>query len=113
MPRAEKEFVLNYAMNRWQLNFKRNVGPTSQSIRECAPHGLEEWRTYYYANVRSREHIDGLGRKLFERISQVLPDEVRFHPELLAGITEEDCLAYMHGIVIERTYYGYKKERGG
>jgi len=41
MPRATKEFVLNYAMNRWQLNFKKNVGPTSELIRSCAPHNFE------------------------------------------------------------------------
>ena len=28
-----KEWILNSAMNRFQLNFKRNVGPTSESIR--------------------------------------------------------------------------------
>lgn len=43
MPRANKEFVLNYAMNRWQLNFKRNVGPTSDSIRLCNPSSYEEF----------------------------------------------------------------------
>lgn len=32
MPKAEKEFILNYATNRWQLNFKKNVGSTSDSI---------------------------------------------------------------------------------
>ena len=26
-----KEWILNNAMNRFQLNFKRNVGPTSES----------------------------------------------------------------------------------
>lgn len=30
-----KEWILNSAMNRFQLNFKRNVGPTSESIRQC------------------------------------------------------------------------------
>ncbi len=45
MPIAEKEFVLNYTMNRWRLNFKRNVGPTSASIRDCQPASLEEWET--------------------------------------------------------------------
>ncbi len=28
-----KEWILNSAMNRFQLNFKRNVGATSESIR--------------------------------------------------------------------------------
>ena len=32
-----KEWILNSAMNRFQLNYKRNVGATSQSIRECEP----------------------------------------------------------------------------
>ena len=45
-PEAEKEFVLSYAMNRWQLNFKKNVGPTSDSIRECSPTSLGEWENY-------------------------------------------------------------------
>jgi hypothetical protein len=112
MPIAQKEFVLNYAMNRWQLNFKRNVGPTSESIRNCAPDSLESWIEYYYSNVRSREHIDSLGKKLYYHISEVLPTEKRFHPELIDSITESDCISYMHQIVINRTYNGYMKERG-
>jgi len=28
-----KEWILNSATNRFQLNFKRNVGPTSENIR--------------------------------------------------------------------------------
>ena len=47
MPKAEKEFILNYAMNRWQLNFKKNVGPTSDSIRLCNPGTKEEWEDYF------------------------------------------------------------------
>lgn len=38
-----KEWILNSAMNRFQLNFKRNVGPTSESIRKCSPKSLDEW----------------------------------------------------------------------
>ena len=41
-----KEWVLNSVMNRFQLNFKRNVGPTSKSIRECHPKIKEEWKEY-------------------------------------------------------------------
>lgn len=111
-PRAEKEFVLNYAMNRWQLNFKRNVGPTSDSIRECRPNSIDEWRDYYYANVRTKHHIDSLGRKLYVRITEDLPGEVRFHPDLLASINEEDCIKYLNSVVIDRTYNGYCKEQG-
>ncbi|MCC5944871.1 MAG: MjaI family restriction endonuclease [Bernardetiaceae bacterium] len=49
-----KEWILNSAMNRFQLNFKRNVGPTSESIRKCEPKSLEEWRAYYFENVRPK-----------------------------------------------------------
>lgn len=112
MPMADKEFVLNYAMNRWQLNFKRNVGPTSDSIRICNPSSFEEWCDYYYSNVRSREHLDSLGNTLYQKISEVLPSEDRFHTNLLASITERDCVDYIHMVVLNRTYNGYLKERG-
>ena len=112
MPIANKEFVLNYAMNRWQLNFKRNVGPTSASIRLCNPSSYEEWCNYYYANVRTSEHLDSLGKLLFKHISNDLPCEKRFHPELLALITEQDCIDYIHTVILKRTYDGYCKERG-
>lgn len=59
-----KEWILNSAMNRFQLNFKRNVGPTSESIRKCSPKTVDEWRTYYFTNVKSKEHIEELGKKL-------------------------------------------------
>ena len=112
-PVASKEFVLNYAMNRWQLNFKRNVGPTSDSIRECRPTSLEDWTLYYYAKVRAKSHIDELGRELFYHISVDLPGETRFHPDLLDVICEKDCIDYMHQMVIVRTYNGYRSEREG
>lgn len=32
-----KEWTLNSTMNRFQLNFKRNVGVTSDEIRKCNP----------------------------------------------------------------------------
>ena len=79
MPIADKEFVLNYAMNRWQLNFKRNVGSTSDSIRICNPSSYEEWCDFYYSNVRSKEHLDELGKVLYKKITDELPSEDRFH----------------------------------
>lgn len=72
-----KEWILNSAMNRFQLNFKRNVGATSESIRKCAPKSLDEWRDYYYANVKSEAHIEELGRKLYVKITEVIQSEVQ------------------------------------
>ncbi|HOK99867.1 MAG: MjaI family restriction endonuclease [Bacteroidales bacterium] len=98
-----KEWILNSAMNRFQLNFKRNVGSTSESIRKCAPKSIEEWREYYFKNVRPKEHIIELGKKLYIKISEVIQAEV-------AEITEQDCIDYMMQLVIDRTYEGYVTE---
>ncbi len=95
-----KEWILNSAMNRFQLNFKRNVGPTSESIRQCTPKTIEEWREYYFKNVRSKEHIESLGKKLYIKIAEVIQAEVE-------EITEEDCIDYMIQLVIDRTFDGY------
>jgi len=98
-----KEWILNSAMNRFQLNFKRNVGPTSESIRQCAPRTIDEWRDYYFKNVRPKEHLEELGRKLYVKITEVIQAEVE-------EITEQDCIAYMVQLVIDRTFDGYMTE---
>lgn len=98
-----KEWILNSATNRFQLNFKRNVGATSEAIRKCAPKSLEEWQTYYFGNVRTEEQIVDLGKKLYVKISEVLVAEIN-------EITEEDCINYIRQLVIDRTYDGYVRE---
>lgn len=98
-----KEWILNSAMNRFQLNFKRNVGPTSESIRQCAPKTINEWRDYYFKNVRSKEHIENLGKKLYIKITEVIQAEVE-------DITEQDCIQYLTQLVIDRTFDGYMRE---
>ena len=98
-----KEWILNSAMNRFQLNFKRNVGPTSESIRKCSPKTVDEWRTYYFTNVKSKEHIEELGKKLYIKITEVIQSEV-------ATVTEQDCIDYMIQLVIDRTFDGYITE---
>ena len=98
-----KEWILNSAMNRFQLNFKRNVGPTSESIRKCSPKTLDEWREYYFKNVKPKEHILELGKKLYVKITEVIQSEV-------AEITEQDCIDYIMQLVIDRTFDGYMTE---
>lgn len=98
-----KEWILNSAMNRFQLNFKRNVGPTSESIRKCSPKTLDEWREYYFKNVKSKEHIEDLGKKLYVKITEVIQSEV-------AELNEQDCIDYMIQLVIDRTFDGYMTE---
>jgi hypothetical protein len=90
-------------MNRFQLNFKRNVGPTSESIRKCAPKTVNEWRDYYLGNGLTKEQIEELGKKLYVKITEVVQAEV-------AEITEKDCIDYMFQLVIDRTFDGYMTE---
>lgn len=98
-----KEWILNSVMNRFQLNFKRNVGPTSESIRNCAPKTIEEWREYYFSNVKPKEHIEELGKKLYTKITEVIQSEVQ-------EVTKQDCIDYMMQLVIDRTFDGYQTE---
>ena len=98
-----KEWILNSAMNRFQLNFKRNVGAVSEEIRKCSPKSVRKWKDYYFKNVRTHEHIEELGKKLYIKITEVIQAE-------LEEITEEDCINYMFQMVIDRTYDGYTTE---
>lgn len=93
----------NMVVNRFQLNQKRNVGPTSESIRECQPRSKEEWADFHYQHVRPREHVDELGRRMYEKIQdEIIP--------ALESITVDECIAYMHELVIDRAYEGYASE---
>ncbi|MDD5134180.1 MAG: MjaI family restriction endonuclease [Phycisphaerae bacterium] len=98
-----KEWILNSATNRFQLNFKRNVGAVSEEIRKCAPKSLDDWESYYFSNVRSKEHIEELGRRLYIKITEVITAEVD-------QISEDDCVQYILNLVIDRTYDGYTTE---
>ncbi len=90
-------------MNRFQLNFKRNVGAVSEEIRKCSPSTVQEWNEYYFRNVRTKKHIEELGRKLYIKITETISAEVE-------DIMEEDCIEYMFNMVIDRTFDGYMTE---
>ncbi len=98
-----KEWILNSAMNRFQLNFKRNVGSVSEEIRKCSPKTIEDWKNYYFDKVRPKEHIEDLGKKLYIKITEVIASEVD-------DITEEECIQYIINLVIDRTFNGYMTE---
>lgn len=112
MPKATKEFVLNHAFNRWQLGYPRNVGHLSKTIRTLNPKSKNEWKTFYFQNLRSKQHLEGLGRKLYDKIKNVVANEERFHPKLIESITLQDCLDYVSDVVINRTYDGFRREFG-
>jgi hypothetical protein len=98
-----KEWILNSAMNRFQFNFKRNVGAVSEEIRKCEPKTIDDWKAYYFKNVRPEKHIAELGKKLYVKITEVIALEVE-------DITEEECIQYMFNLVIDRTFDGYMTE---
>ncbi len=99
-----KEWVLNSATNRFQLNYKRNVGAVSEEIRKCSPKTLKEWEHYYFENVKSKKHLMELGKKLYIKITEVIVSEVE-------EITEPDCVKYIYDLVIKRTFDGYWTEK--
>jgi hypothetical protein len=79
------------------------VGATSEAIRKCAPKTAEEWHDYYFEHVRSAAHLEDLGRKLYTKITEVIQAEIE-------DVTEQDCIDYMMGLVIGRTFDGYMRE---
>ena len=99
----KREWLLNRVTNRFQLNYRRSVGPTSENVRKCKPNSLEEWEEYYYKNVRSKAHIENLGEKLFQKITTIIREEV-------GKISEEECIEYIKNLVINRVYEGYIRE---
>lgn len=109
-----KEWILNIATNRWGLNKKNLVGPVAQWIRECDPKTIEDWRSFYYEKLSDmlkqkgiklspQEYIQGLGKKLYTKITEVIQSEID-------EIVEEDCINYIKDLVINRTYEGYLTE---
>jgi hypothetical protein len=99
-----KEWILNSANMRWGLQRKKQVGAVSEEIRKCSPKTVQDWEQYYYKNVRPKDHLLSLGKKLYTKITEVLPAEIE-------SITEEDCTEFVRTLVINRTFDGYMTER--
>ena len=91
-------------INRWGLQKTKMVGRVAEEIRRCAPKTVEDWENYYYKNVRSKEHLEDIGRKLYVKISEVLRAEID-------DVTEEECICYVINLVIQRTFDGYITEK--
>ncbi|MBI4210739.1 MAG: MjaI family restriction endonuclease [Candidatus Diapherotrites archaeon] len=99
-----KEWILNSANMRWGLQRKKQVGAVSEEIRKCAPKTVQQWEQYYYKNIKPKDHLVSLGKKLYTKITEVLPAEIE-------SITEEDCIEFVKNLVIHRTFDGYVTER--
>ena len=113
-----KEWILNIATNRWQLNRPKYVGKVSEEIRKCQPRSLEEWRRFYIERVEPKkfvdmkmhlkgltkeQYLDWIGMELCKKIHEVMKKEIE-------EIDEEDCKRYIRELVFDRTYNGYVTE---
>jgi len=99
-----KEWILNQANMRWGLTRKKQVGAVADLIRQCCPRTLEEWEKFYYERVYPKERLEGLGRTLYTKVTEVCRKEID-------GITEKDCVDFIIDLVIRRTYDGYESEK--
>jgi hypothetical protein len=98
-----KEWILNQANMRWGLTRMNKVGPVSELIRKCSPKHVEEWESYYYANAYPKAHLEDLGRQLYIKVTEVCRAEID-------SVSEEDCMAFIINLVINRTFDGYQSE---
>ena len=65
---------------------------------------LADWEKFYYENAYPRERLEGLGRTLYTKVTEVCRKEID-------GITEKDCVDFIIDLVIRRTYDGYQSEK--
>jgi len=100
---VSKEWILNQANMRWGLTKKKKVGPVSELIRKCSPKTRDEWERFYFNNVKPREYLEELGRRLYVKITEVCAAEIE-------DVSEEDCINFIISLVIDRTFDGYQSE---
>ncbi len=114
---GKKEKVLNYACQTYQLSRPNKVGAVMALIRECQPQTFEQWETWYFENAVTegknsfrvtKESLTELGERLYAKITEVVIPE---WTEAFKNLTEEDCVAYIYNLTINRTYDGYLREK--
>jgi len=99
----KKEWILNQANMRWGLTKKKKVGPVAELIRKCEPKTIAQWKQFYLSKVHPEEYLEELGKQLFIKVSDVCKAEIE-------NITENDCIQFIHNLVINRTFDGYQTE---
>lgn len=113
---GKKERVLNYACQTYQLSRPSKVGEVMRLIRECQPRTFAEWENFYFERAQTaaknpvavtRETLVELGQRLYAKITEVVIPEWM---EAFRSISEEDCVAYIFNLTLNRTYDGYWRE---
>lgn len=114
---GEKERVLNYACQTYQLSRPNKVGAVMALIRECQPNSFEEWEQWYFLNAHTsgkkptkitNESLRELGERLYAKITEIVIPEWE---SAFRELTEQDCIDYIYNLTINRTYDGYLREK--
>ncbi len=114
---GNKEHILNYTCQFYQLSRPSKVGAVMALIRECQPASYDEWKQWYFQNAHtagrvpvklSEQSLTELGERLYEKLQQfVIPSWQQTFREL----TLQDCIDYIYNLTINRTYDGYLREK--
>src|SRR5690554_4994077 len=96
----KNEKTLNYYFNKGKFNHPSEIGYVMNSIRESSPLTVNEWRTYYYENVRSKQFLNDLSERMYESMSDRHKNEYNV----------EQCFEYISDVIFRRTFEGYNKE---
>jgi len=114
---GSKEIILNYGNRRWGFTKTNKVGQVMAMIRQCQPTTFQEWEDWYFKNAFTntkqpikitREILTELGQRLYEKITEIVAPQLR---EALATLTLQDCVDYIYGLTIHRTFDGYLAEK--
>jgi hypothetical protein len=114
---GKKEKVLNYACQTYHLSRPNKVGAVMALIRECQPKTIEEWEKWYFENAYTtaksstkitKESLDELGERLYEKITEVVIPEWQAS---FAQLTLQDCSDYIFNLTINRTFDGFLREK--
>ncbi len=114
---GSKEIILNYGNRRWGFTKTNKVGQVMAMIRQCQPRTFQEWEDWYFKNAFTntkqpikitREILTELGQRLYEKITEIVAPQLR---EALSTLTLQDCVDYIYGLTIHRTFDGYLAEK--
>ena len=94
------ERTLNYYFNKGKFNYPSVIGYVMDEIRKASPVTLNEWRFYYYKNVRTEKYLTDLANKMYESMSEL-------HKNIFSV---NDCIEYVNDVIFRRTFEGYNKE---
>ncbi len=96
-----KNIHLNSAVNRFRLNSKTRIGSVIDAISIVMPFNEEEWKEYYFKNVKSESDLNSVGSELYKKIIEIILPEIQ-------SIEESDCQDYIRNLVIRETLHGYR-----